>query len=235
MSKRRMVEGLLDSHELAITALSPEECARQFLIWTDHVASALAAADMIQEHRAWTEAKARIRFYDDDSTFETQSESMKAILVGILDKLEETEPSHELFPADIVEGTKRYVEKIAAQANGCYQKGWYDACAVMVRRLIETLIIDCFEQHNIASRITDPDGNYYGLEKLIAEFLKESQWHIPRPMRTHLPKLIILKGIGDSSAHGHLLTTRKQIDDLSIAIVSTFQGLIDIAYFHKTA
>jgi len=50
-----------------------------------------------------------------------------------------------LFPMEIVKGTRNYIEKLATQANGCYQKGWYDACAVMVRRLIEILIIDSFD------------------------------------------------------------------------------------------
>jgi hypothetical protein len=51
----------------------------------------------------------------------------------------------KLIPMDIVKGTRGYVEKITEQANGCYEKGWYDACAVMARRLIEILIIDSFE------------------------------------------------------------------------------------------
>ena len=52
--------------------------------------------------------------------------------------------SEALFPEDIVKGTQGYVVKVAEQANGCYKNGWYDACAVMVRRLIEILIIDSF-------------------------------------------------------------------------------------------
>ena len=53
--------------------------------------------------------------------------------------------SRELFPFDIVKGTRGYVERIVKQVNGCYGKGWYDACAVMSRRLLEVLIIDSFE------------------------------------------------------------------------------------------
>jgi hypothetical protein len=42
-----------------------------------------------------------------------------------------------------------------------------------------------------------------------------------------------LKEIGDSSAHGRHLVTRKQIDDLSKAIAYAFQGLVEIAYFQN--
>jgi hypothetical protein len=60
-----------------------------------------------------------------------------------------------LFPVEIVGGTRGYVEKIAEQANGCYVMGWYDACAVMVRRLIEILIIDNFEAKGKLSDIRE--------------------------------------------------------------------------------
>jgi len=231
MSKRKMIEGLLEAYEYAIT---PEEYAKQFMIWLDRVASALAVAGMDEEHKAWCEAKELTYFYDDDATFPAQAESMKAILVGILDKLEEIEPSEELLPMEIVEGTRNYIEKLATQANGCYQKGWYDACAVIVRRLVEMLIIDCFEQRNIASEIKDANGDYYGLAELIGHFLRESStWHIPRPVKKYLPKLTDLKEIGDTAAHGRHLVTRKQIEDLAKATAYAFQGLVEIAYFQS--
>ncbi len=225
-----MVQGLLEAFEHAIMAGPPEECARQFVIWQGRVASALASAGMAEEHKAWVQAKELTHFYHDDETFPAQAESMKAILVGILEKLEEAEPSEELFPMEIVEGTRNYIEKLAAQANGCYQKGWYDSCAVMVRRLIEILIIDCFERHDISSKIKDAEGNYYGLAQLIGSFLNENTWHIPKPVRKYLPKLNDLKEIGDAAAHGRHLVTRKQIEDLAKAVAYTFQGLVDIAY-----
>jgi|SRR5581483_8337787 len=52
----------------------------------------------------------------------------------------------------LVRGTRGYIEKISNQINGAYENGWYDACAVMLRRLIETLIIETFEHHGIAKR-----------------------------------------------------------------------------------
>ena len=41
----------------------------------------------------------------------------------------------------LVRGTRGYIEKVSNQINGAYENGWYDACAVMLRRLVETLII----------------------------------------------------------------------------------------------
>lgn len=230
MSKKEMVRSLLEAYECAIAAGPPEECAKQFLIWQDHVASALAAAGMVGEYQAWVKAKELTQFYDDDGSFPANSEAMKAILLGLLEKLEQIEPSEELFSLEVVEGTRRYIENLAVQANGCYQKGWYDACAVMIRRMVEILIVDCFEEHGIASKIEDADGNYCGLAQLIGLFLNDNTWHIPRPVKKHLPKLGDLKEIGDTAAHGRHLVTKKQIEDVAQAVAYAFQGLIEIAY-----
>lgn len=70
---------------------------------------------------------------------------------------EGTKPTNEfILPHGIVRGTRGYVERVVFQINGCYEKGWFDGCAVMMRRLIETLIIECFEKYGIASKIKNP-------------------------------------------------------------------------------
>ena len=189
MSKREMIETLLGTFDNA----TAEGDGEQIQIWMNRVASGLAGAGMLDEHKIWVDALAGTRFCTDEFSIEpsmvAHAESMRAILLGILDKVEQTEPSEELFPMEIVEGTRGYIEKLATQANGCYQREWYDACAVMVRRLIEILIIDCFEQHNIASKITNPSGDYYGLGELIGTFLNETTWHIPKT------RCVMLKGV----------------------------------------
>ncbi len=70
---------------------------------------------------------------------------------------EGTRPTNEcILPHAIIRGTRGYIERVVFQINGCYEKGWFDGCAVMMRRLIETLIIECFEKHNIAHKIKNP-------------------------------------------------------------------------------
>ncbi|BBJ23782.1 hypothetical protein [Candidatus Nitrotoga sp. AM1P] len=106
--------------------------------------------------------------------------------------------SQVVVPRSIVRGTRGYIEKVANQANGCYEKGWYDACAVMVRRLIETLIIEAFEKHLIAHKIQNTQGDFLYLRDLINCCLAESTWNLSRNCKQALPKL---KDIGDKSAH----------------------------------
>ena len=39
--------------------------------------------------------------------------------------------------------------------NGCYSSEWYDASAVMMRRLVEIAIIEAFEKKGVAHKIKD--------------------------------------------------------------------------------
>ena len=76
-----------------------------------------------------------------------------------------------VVPTTLVRGTRGYIERIANQANGAYENGWYDACAVMIRRLLETLIIEAFEKHTIADKIKNASGDFLYLGDLVDKAL----------------------------------------------------------------
>ena len=53
----------------------------------------------------------------------------------------------------LVEGkAKDYIVNIVYQINGTYEYGWYDACAVMLRRLMESLIIEAYIDKGIVDK-----------------------------------------------------------------------------------
>lgn len=127
----------------------------------------------------------------------------------------------------LVRGTRGYIERVAHQINGTYSNGWYDACAVMLRRLLETLIIECFEAHKINARIKDVNGNYVFLRDLVDAMLAESTWTLGRNVRTNLPRL---KDIGDKSAHSRRYNAhREDIDKLLKDVRETVQELLVLA------
>ena len=107
----------------------------------------------------------------------------------------------------MVRGTRGYIERVAHQANGTYANGWYDACAVMIRRLLETLIIECYESHKIEARIKDSTGNYLFLKDLVDRVLSESTWTLGRTARAVLPKL---KELGDKAAHNRRYNAHRE-------------------------
>ena len=117
-----------------------------------------------------------------------------------------------ILPHAMVCGTRGYIEKVVFQINGCYENGWFDACAVMMRRLLETLIIECFEAHCIAANAKNSSGDFHMLGELVKRTLSESAWNLGRNTRRALPKL---KAIGDQSAHGRRYNAhREDIDKL---------------------
>lgn len=127
----------------------------------------------------------------------------------------------------LVRGTRGYIERVAHQVNGAYAHGWYDASAVMLRRLIETLIIECFEAHKIEDRIKDASGNYLFLRDLVERTLNESDWTLGRNVRSALPKL---KDIGDKSAHSRRYNAhREDIDKLMREVRDVLQELVSLA------
>ena len=132
-----------------------------------------------------------------------------------------------VIPPSLVQGTREYIQRIVDQINGCHAGGCYDACAVMIRRLIETLIIEAFETRDIQSKIKEADGNYMYLKDLISRALAESAWSLGRNVRNVLNQL---KDVGDQSAHSRrFIADRDDIDRLIPGIRTVTQEFVEIA------
>lgn len=132
-----------------------------------------------------------------------------------------------VIPMVIINGTRGYIEKVALQANGCYESNWFDACAVMIRRIVETLIIECFEYYKIADKIKDSNGNYFLLKDLIDACLKENAWSLSRNTKKALPTL---KDIGDLSAHSRrYLATKSDIDKVRDGLKIAVEELLHLS------
>jgi hypothetical protein len=136
--------------------------------------------------------------------------------------------SQQVIPHALVSSTRAYIERIVFQINGCYEHGWFDGCAVMMRRMLETLIIECFESHGIDEKIKNPvTGDFLYLAELISRALAEPSWNLARNTKRALPKL---KNIGDQSAHSRrYVAHREDIDGLASDFRSVCQELIYLA------
>lgn len=124
------------------------------------------------------------------------------------------------LPFEIFSNTRGYITKLAEQTINSYDLELYDACSVLTRKLVEILIIESFERHNIENLIKKPDSSFYYLSDLITELLKEPKWNLGRNTKQSLPKI---KKNGDLSAHNRRYIARKPDldklkDDLRIVI-----------------
>lgn len=85
---------------------------------------------------------------------------------SIIGTPQKIDPTNNYFPLELFANTRGYLESIAIQTAACYDNGLFDACSVMTRKLLEVLIIEAFERHNIASKIKDNNDNFFFLSDL---------------------------------------------------------------------
>jgi hypothetical protein len=137
-------------------------------------------------------------------------------------------PDEPVIYFSLVRNTRGYLERLVHQINGSYTNGWYDASAVMIRRLVETLIIEVFEKHGIASAIQHANGDFLYLRDLINVLVGETRWNLSRNAKSALPRL---KDVGDMSAHSRrFIAQRQDIDKLIADLRVTVQELVTLAH-----
>jgi hypothetical protein len=135
--------------------------------------------------------------------------------------------TEQVVPMAVVAGTRGYIEKVALQANGCYEHGWYDACSVMIRRIVETLIIEVYEADGRPQDIKDNNGEFRMLRDLVATILADTTFNLGRDVKRSLPEL---KELGDRSAHKRRYNaTKADIDKVLSGLRVTVEELLHLA------
>jgi hypothetical protein len=133
-----------------------------------------------------------------------------------------------IFPLVTLNQTKRgYLVAVGRQMNGCYSAGWYDACAVMMRRLLESSIIEAFEGKKIDGKIKDGNGDFFQLTALIKVALAETAWNLPRTVKKQIETL---RDLGHASAHNRYYLAKQQyIDEVKGVYRETVEAFLHIA------
>lgn len=111
------------------------------------------------------------------------------------------------LPKPVWTKTRDYIEKICEQMNACFQFGYYDAAAVLARRLIETLLIEAYEELKRADEIKNKDGDYNMLAALISAATGEKGLNLGRDAKK---AVAAIKELGDRSAHSRRFVAIKQ-------------------------
>jgi hypothetical protein len=119
-----------------------------------------------------------------------------------------TQADDGIFPLSILDQAGRgYLVTVGRQMNGCFLEGWYDASAVMMRRLLEITLIEAFEAKGISAKIKNAAGDYVHLSQLVNVALSEPSWMLSRNCKRDLPKI---REAGDMSAHGLYYHARRE-------------------------
>ncbi|EAC3816212.1 hypothetical protein [Listeria monocytogenes] len=139
--------------------------------------------------------------------------------------------STALIDLTIFKITPYYLQKNAKQMAQCYECGFYDATLVLMRKLLETLIIESFERHGIDHEIKDNEGMFFYLSGLIPLYLKSKKWNCSRNLQNNIIKI---KKYGDLSAHNRRFLAKKtDIDDFKFELRQVLEEIIlSIDYYN---
>lgn len=108
------------------------------------------------------------------------------------------------------EACRPYIKGLVQQINAARQQELFDACAVMMRRLMEILLIEAIEASTIELPL-DLSGNPVPLSDLVGIATSGRAFKLSRVSKPTVNKI---KALGDTAAHHRrYLTKRSDIDD----------------------
>ena len=105
------------------------------------------------------------------------------------------------LPDHIWISTRGYIEKICRELNGCFRNAYYNAAAVMLRRLLETLLIEAYEHLGRHTEIVDGGGNYLMLRERAERACGENGHEGLKLGRDSKTALKNARDVGNWSAH----------------------------------
>ncbi len=127
----------------------------------------------------------------------------------------EPAPTSSVIPLDYVDGTRTYLVRLVRQVNGCYDAGYFDGSAVILRRLIESLLIEVYIAQNRQAEIRQ--GNAFMMLNNLIIYITSDASIIKS--RNFVKGLNLAKDIGDTAAHDrNYITPKQDIDDNMLAL-----------------
>lgn len=117
----------------------------------------------------------------------------------------------EVLEENLFLGKRGFLDKLIKQINSCYDTNCYDACAVLMRRVFEILLILAYEHQGIQDQIKDMNGDYAMLEKIVSNATQNKALRISRSRKDY----DTIRDLGNFAAHKiHFNTRKKDIDDI---------------------
>lgn len=110
-----------------------------------------------------------------------------------------------VVPKELIPSQRRPLASICNQINGAWEYGHYDCCAVMMRRLMESLIIEVYV-HSCSVAAIQANNNFVTLEKLISIFRSDKSFVLSRKAPSTME---LIKKVGDTAAHDRTYITQK--------------------------
>lgn len=150
--------------------------------------------------------------------------STQELIAADVGKVIASPVSLNLIDLSIFDQAPYYIKATAKEMINCYDSGFYNATLVLMRKLTETLIIECFERYGVDNEIKDQNGVFFFLSELIPHYLSSSKWNSSRNITK---SLTAVKQYGDLSAHNRrYLAKKSDIDGFKIELRQALQEII---------
>lgn len=145
-------------------------------------------------------------------------------------KSEEIIASETILPETLFLKTRGYIENLSKQINACYENNLFDACAVLMRRVVEILLIHSYEHIGRINEIEDVNG-MKNLNTIINYTLSNK---VIRLSKESAEILDIFRQLGNFSAHKiQYNCKREDINKVKLQFRLIFEELIYAAGIRK--
>lgn len=144
-----------------------------------------------------------------------QLENLSQELASLWNDTERVVSNSELLDESKFCGKRGYLDRLIKQINHTYKNNCYDACAVLLRRVFEIVLVLSFQKNGIESEIMKPDGTHMMLDGITKKAIGNSVLRIPKRIADNFNAF---REVGNSSAHNiTYIAGKKDIDDISRA------------------
>lgn len=142
---------------------------------------------MMNNARNWTEWLSRIEGWIKDIEGWGNKDNVNIEQVGTI------------LPDAVFDGLPTNVQILCKQINASYENNLYDCTAVIMRRLLESLLVLSYQKAGIDAEIMDSSGNHYiVLDKII----KNAEQNTKLALSSNTKKdMVLFKDLGNFSAH----------------------------------
>ena len=131
---------------------------------------------------------------------------------SIWNDTESIKSDSELLEENKFCGKRNYLDKLIKQINFSYGNNCYDACAVLMRRLFEVLLVLTYQHTGNDDAIKKDDGSYLMLEGIVKDAVQNKALAIPSRISKNFNSF---REVGNNSAHSITYTAgQKDITDI---------------------
>ncbi|MEC5425643.1 hypothetical protein QGM71_19370 [Virgibacillus sp. C22-A2] len=144
----------------------------------------------------------------------TKLQELMKNLNGAWSDTETIESSSELLEESKFCGKRKYLDKLIQQINHSYAHNCYDACAVLMRRLFEVVLVLSYQHLNIDDDIKNNSGSgYIMLDGIVKNAKNNNTLKLSRIKN----EFDTFRKVGNFSAHNITYTAgKKDIDDIKL-------------------